>query len=554
MLQTLSQLLTEPVIRREADPEAYRRGREYYMRGHVESVENFEGGIRASVRGRFDYIVTLAAVNGALKHHCDCPMGKEGDFCKHCVAASLAWLQIGAVRRPPKQITMADAAKRLAEEPSTTLARMIVEWAKDDGVLRQRLLHYAARRAGPKTAIAAARAAFEKAASPRRHITGREATAFARDIGRAIDVFEELFKEGHAAPVIDLCEAGLRQIAGCAGMVHDDGEMRELTERLEAIHFHACLEARPDPDSLGTRLFELAIDENINGFHRAAEKYAEVLGDAGLLAFKSMAESPAFSRNYRITGIRESVARAAGSIDWLIAMYQQDLSSASRYARIANACLEAKRYDEALAWVGKGLAAFPKDFELREVAAAEYHRRGQHSDAVKLMWAAYTEDPCLRRYQKLKHHAEQAADWPEWRDNAIGLVRQRMASVKGKADHSLLVEIFLDDDQAEEAWSEAQKGGCAAHHWLTLAEVREKEHPGDAAPIYLRQVETELSRIGNGNYNNPVALLIRMAAVMKRIGASAEFARQLDALRFKYRVKRNFIKLLDKRRGELSPT
>lgn len=40
---------------------------------------------------------------------------------------------------------------------------------------------------------------------------------------------------------------------------------------------------------------------------------------------------------------------------------------------------------------------------------------------------------------------------------------------------------------------------------------------------------------------------------MKRIGASAEFARQLDALRFKYKVKRNFIKLLDKRRGELSP-
>ena len=149
--------------------------------------------------------------------------------------------------------------------------------------------------------------------------------------------------------------------------------------------------------------------------------------------------------------------------------------------------------------------------------------------------------------------AAQAADWSEWRDNAIGLVRQRIAAVKGKSDHSLLVEIFLDDDQTEDAWREAHKGGCAKHHWLALAEAREKDHPGDAAPIYLRQVEAELSRIVNGKYDNPVALLIRAAGVMKRIGASAEFARQLDALRFKYKVKRNFIKLLDKRRRELSP-
>ena len=235
-------------------------------------------------------------------------------------------------------------------------------------------------------------------------------------------------------------------------------------------------------------------------------------------------------------------------------MYQQDLSDASRYARIAKACLEAKRYDEALAWAEKGLAAFPKDFALREMAAAEYHRRARHGDAVKLMWAAYVENPCLQRYQHLKQHAKQAADWPEWRDNAIGLVRQRTAAVKGRFDHSLLVEIFLDDAQADEAWNEAQKGGCAVYQWLTLAMTRERDHPGDAAPIYLRQIETDLSRIDNGKYDNTVALLIRMAGVMKRIGASAEFARQLEAFRFKYRVKRNFIRLLDERRGELSPT
>ncbi|MEO7777900.1 MAG: hypothetical protein ABIY63_10230, partial [Fibrobacteria bacterium] len=122
----------------------------------------------------------------------------------------------------------------------------------------------------------------------------------------------------------------------------------------------------------------------------------------------------------------------------------------------------------------------------------------------------------------------------------------------GRSDHSLLVEIFLDEGHKEEAWREAQKGGCGEHLWLTLAQAREKDHPGDAAHIYLRQAEAEIARTTNGDYDNPVALLIRTAAVMKRIGASTEFVRQIDLLRTKYKVKRNFVKLLDQRRAQLT--
>ena len=546
-------LLTDSVLRTKAGSRSYQRGHDYYMHGHVEFVKPFRDGIQASVRGQLDYFVTLTAVKGRLDHDCDCPVGRDGDFCKHCVAVGLAWLNGGTREGKKDQISMVEVAKRLAGESAPALAKMLIDWAADDTLLSQRLLQYAARRAGPKSAIAAARAAFKKAAIPRRYFEYGEASEYAEAVDNAIDAFEEILADGHAAEVMDLCEEGLRALSTGSEMVEDeDGDLSDLSDRLSELHLDAAEQAKPDPVAFASRLFDLEIDHNIDAFFRTPQTYAEVLGPGGLAAFKLLAASPVYNDHPRINGIRESVARASGDIGGLVAMMSQDLSSAYRYINIVSVCKEAGRFDDLLLWAEKGLKAFPKDFSLREAAANEYHRRNDHEMAMKLVWTSYTDSPGLDQYKNLQQHAKQANDWPEWRDNAIGLVRQRIAAAKGKSDHSTLVEIFFNDGDKEEAWREAQKGGCASHHWLNLAEAREKDHPGDAAPIYLRQVEEEVSRTTNGDYNNPVALLIRTAGVMKRIGASAEFARQLDTLRVKYKIKRNFIKLLDKRSKQLT--
>ena len=43
----------------------------------------------------------------------------------------------------------------------------------------------------------------------------------------------------------------------------------------------------------------------------------------------------------------------------------------------------------------------------------------------------------------------------------------------------------------------------------------------------------------------------KAAVVMKRLNRSAEFVRQLEALRTKYKIKRNFIKLVEQKRKSL---
>src|SRR5215472_5857602 len=145
----LSQALNDAVLRRLAGAQSYQRGLDYFSHGHVESLEDISDGIRAIVRGNQDYAVSLTSDEGVLDYSCDCPVGSDGAFCKHCVAAALAWLNRtkgpakSAIRPKAKELSLADVGKILQGEDKETLVRMMLDWAKDDERMRERLILYA---------------------------------------------------------------------------------------------------------------------------------------------------------------------------------------------------------------------------------------------------------------------------------------------------------------------------------------------------------------------------------------------------------------------------
>jgi len=500
---------------------------------------------------------------------------------------ALAWLNREAApaqakpRRKAREVTLADAAKTLREEDRDTLMRLMLDWAKDDDRLRERLLMYAARRSGIESGVAAASRAFERAVRVYHFVHYREASAWARGVDDAIDNFAQLLEDGHAASVIESCESALQRLVAAAGAIDDsDGHLSTLRDRLQDIHFRACQEARPEPVALARRLFDWETHSDLDVFYGAAERYAKILGAKGLREYRQLAEAewervPArtakdkhseWGRHFRITHIMESLAQASGDVEELVAVMSRDLSHAYNYLRIASVYREARRRDQALLWAEKGLAAFPErtDGRLREFAAEEYHRRRRHDDAMTLMWAEFMERSCLETYRTLERHAKKVGNWPEWRERALAEIRRCIAKAKDEsggptrhpwmrpnADHSQLVEIFLSERDNEAAWREAQAGGCSDGLWLQLATAREKEHPEDVAPIYLRQAEVAVSATRNGRYEDSVELLVKAAAVMKRTERSAEFVRNLEALRAKYKIKRNFIKLLEQKQESL---
>src|SRR5262249_57416871 len=106
----------------------------------------------------------------------------------------------------------------------------------------------------------------------------------------------------------------------------------------------------------------------------------------------------------RIMGSMDSWARVSGDVEELVAVMSRDLTSGYSYLRIAEVYREAQRHDNALLWAESGLKAFPDrtDARLREFAAEEYHRRGRHDEAMKLIWTEFSERPFWRPTKRWK--------------------------------------------------------------------------------------------------------------------------------------------------------
>lgn len=578
MASNLESVLDRRSLRRMAGARSFERGEEYFADGQVGALVEHQGTIVAKVQGTRLYRVRLWCESGELGFMCTCPVGADGAFCKHCVAAALVWIEgrhpaaHGKSRSKPA-VTMQDVRAHLATLNKGTLADMLIDQAMEDDRLRQRLLMKVARK-GPKGLdVATYRRAIDEAVDVDGFVDYRDACDYARGIEEAIDSVEELLKDGHAAEVIELAEHALESVEDAIESVDDsDGHMGGILERLQEIHHKACKKAKPDPETLARRLFDWELRTDWDTFSGAARTYADVLGEKGLAVYRKLAgadwakvpvlgtgrdDSQKYGKRIRITHIMETLASLAGDVEALVAIKQRDLSSAYSYFQIAETCKGAGMHDLALEWAERGVKAFPvrTDGRLRELLAREYHRLKRHDEAMALIWTEFTESPALERYRILKAHADRIGLWNPWREKALEYLRETIAKAKDgrkddgwgryvAADHSDFVRIFLWEKDVEAAWREAGAGGCSDGLWMELAGKREKDHPEDVLPVYKRQIERTLNRKNNQAYREAVALLRKIRGLTVRIGDETRFTRYLASVRATHKPKRNFMKLL----------
>lgn len=580
----LAQIITREALRELAGARSFERGEDYFESGCVGRLAEYEGRITASVQGTERYTVKLWGENGRLVFDCTCPVGDEGSFCKHCVAVGLAWLagiepsKTNHGRRGRRPSSMDAVHNYLESLGQEALVEMLMERALEDDRFREQLLirlaSWDATNGKAPLDIEPFVAAIDRAVDAG-YVPYRQVHAYARGIRFAVDSIENLIGDGQASEAMRIAEHALNAVERALSQVDDsDGHVSGILARVAGLHLAACKKAKPDGEELAEWLFRRKMDDGYDCFYDSVAEYAPILGKRGLARYRTLVEEawsrlPAvkpgekdalsWSDRYRITSIMESLARESGNLDELIAVMGRDLSSAYSFVNIAELCKKHGKRDLALEWAERGLKAFPEntDSRLREFLAEEYHRRKRHDEAMALIWKEFTDEPSLRQYQALKKHANRVKDWPAWREQALGFVRQQIAS-EGKddrkrrpswafrPDHSLLVEIFLWEKELESAWQEAQTGGCDERLWLKLADKRAKDHPEDALSIYRRQIEPAVDQKNNAAYEEAVKYLRIVCDLMNRLGRSDEFAAYLTSIRTAHKPKRNFMKLLER--------
>lgn len=575
--QDITEVITIKNLQTLAGGRSYERGEEYFEEGAVGPVSENSGAISAKVHGSRTYNVRLKVVAGKagetlLDYTCTCPVGRDGGFCKHCVALGLAWLdnadeiegtETDLPTESRKPITDADIRIWLGAQDTETILDLLMAQVSVDGPLRDELVLKISKENEIGIDLNAYRKGLRAAFHTGGFVDYDDMYEYSNDIDTELDKLERLLEEGFASETMHLCECAF-ELADDAMQNCDDssGYFSSIAERLGALHLDACLIALPNPTDLARRLFAIELkNSDLDFCSGAADIYQEVLGKEGLAEYRRLAEAEwaratakGSTPSHTITTIMESLARADGDVDALIAIKKRTLTAAYNYLVIADICRKAGRADQALEWAELGVQTFPKntDSRLLDFLAEEYHHRKRYDDACRQYWAQFAERLDLPHYIKLLDYATKIERHPKVRDEALTLLRaavqrekiSRRDSWGHVGDHSRLVEIFLWENDVEAAWKEANSGGCSDQLWLKLAAAREKEHPADAVPVYQRLIEPIITRMNNGAYEEATRMVKHIRDLLGSMGRQAEFAAYLAEVKLRHKPKRNLMKLL----------
>src|SRR5215210_8120262 len=129
----LKEILTRGVLLELAGERYFERGEGYHRDRHVRSLVEHDRVIAAKVLGAHEYRVKLWVEDDGLDYSCDCPLGVDGEFCKHCVAVGLAWLEGGFSEDTSGDVaTMDEVRAYLDGREKDELVGIVMEQAMED--------------------------------------------------------------------------------------------------------------------------------------------------------------------------------------------------------------------------------------------------------------------------------------------------------------------------------------------------------------------------------------------------------------------------------------
>ncbi len=586
-----------------AGPLVYERGVGYWREQRVELVEAGAGWLNASVRGTTPYSVELWTDEGEPRWSCTCPAAEDGSFCKHCVATALSLLPDDDVARSAISADGSRSSDRAVGKkyesdtddeltnfvkglPPDRLAGLVLEQAESDWRMRERLLAEARAERGLAPDIEVWRHRINNSFATGGFVSYWEANDWADGIYEVIDGLEDLCDVGHYDAVAQLAEHAFRRADKATNRVDDSGGcMVVISSLLAELHLRACRSSTIDSVELADRLLKLELNSELDGFHRCAARYAEVLGETGLARFRKRLEPRLKRVNFdtdRWSGNTFALEQAlvgwalgTGDPDSIIEAHHRigrvDTSTTAGRSilpddilEIAEALERVGRGDEAIVWARRGIAQWGNRSwqvgKLRDFLAQRLRARGDEQAAVDVYWKAFVSEPSLITYQRLQRE-DKSADWLE---RCREVLDNKLARVAGTVAEDCdvgaafgprppvipdaavaLVEILLFDGLVDAAWEVANKFNCSAKMWLALARAREKDYPLDAIAVYEQAALGIISRKKPDKYKSAVDLMARVRRLADSAGEPARFVSLLERVRTEHKAKRRLKSLLD---------
>ena len=163
-------------------------------------------------------------------------------------------------------------------------------------------------------------------------------------------------------------------------------------------------------------------------------------------------------------------------------------------------------------------------------------KAGRKKDAEARLQQAFEKAPSFELYARLRELGGETA-----REYAVKSLEARLGErTPGHLPAELLLRILTHEKMFDAAWATVRKHGASVGSRDALARASESTHPREALEVYAERVD-QLAKAGsNPAYSEAATLIARMAALR----SAAEQAAYVAALKVRFRLKRNFMKLL----------
>jgi uncharacterized Zn finger protein len=462
----------------------YARGIAYHADGRVEMGAQSDTGVAAIVRGTVPYRVALRANRGRLEWSCSCPVGEQGDFCKHCVAVTCAVAPVAPApaRRAPKPRTRAPGAR------------------VDTRTWRRRLDRAFAPGGG--------------------FVSYQDGPDWAANVHEVLHSLGDLVDADHARTVVPLADL-------------------ELTSELDAFH-HAAVTYAEVLGADGLAEYRRIVEPKWRALRPGGDPWSarrsrirEAMVGVAIAGGDPDDLIGIKQRDLRVPNdyleIAESV-RADGRTDDAIEWARRGLDAFAQHEWLTRSLREL--YAEMLRErgdVGGAVDEFRRAFE-----------RHPSRDAYRRLLA---EAELPGRRAEMQASALDALRARIVAQQPDGGARSPISV----GDSMVLIEILLFEGDVDGVWETAQDHGCGAGLWLTLARARETTHPLDAILVYEKEVLAKIETRSNDGYRRAVDLLARIRTLVTQAGHPERFDELLAEVRTVHKPKRNLMALIDKK-------
>jgi uncharacterized Zn finger protein len=534
---------------------AFARGSKYAQQGCAVVAACTGEEITGRVHGSANYRVALYLVGEELQGDCNCPMGDQGDFCKHQVALALA------ARGDLAPSSDDGLAAFLRAQPAESLADKLLAFAAQFREVEKDLAFW------HKSSRAHTGAELNKVIGTLLRGGGfldyRKSFDYAHRVAQVADLLRGLVKIQPALCVESAEYALLRLFKTLEQSDDSAGVISGAMSDLVMLH-RAALPATQPGKKYGQRFFKLVMADGWDfiqpGSYRplfGEEAWAEY-GRCLEGAYAKLPPRVSSQRSYVFTAEDTERSQLARLLkDWyalnddrdaLLTLKARELREPWDYADLVQQYREFGRHREALEWAEKALRQFPDDSRLYRLLAECYRHDGCDEEAENLLWQWFEKFPAAENFFELmKQAGKQGA---AWRKRAFAYLEQceaRNLKRLQARDHNALPDvstrlaILLHEKNIDEAVATSRNAEASAYLTLELADQARPLYPEVSIPIFRGRIERLVNIGGNGNYEEALGYLNKLLPLLD----AADRDNYLNELRVRFKAKRNFIKLLE---------